>query len=54
MSIKRLVEVIVLVSGDSDLVPAMKFARKEGVRVYLEAMGHGVRRELKAHADFVL
>jgi uncharacterized LabA/DUF88 family protein len=54
MSLKRLAEVIVLVTGDSDLVPAMKFARKEGVRVYLEAMGHAVRRELRVHADFVL
>ena len=54
MSLKRLVEVIVLATGDSDLVPAMKFARKEGVRVYLEAMGHAVRRELRVHADFVL
>lgn len=54
MSLKHLVEVVVLVTGDSDLVPAMKFARREGVRVFLEAMGHGVRRELRVHADVVL
>ena len=54
MSLKRLVDTIVLVSGDSDLVPAMEFARNERVRVYLETMGHPVRRELRAHADFVL
>jgi uncharacterized LabA/DUF88 family protein len=54
ISLKRVVDLLVLVTGDSDFVPVMKFARKEGLKVYLEAMGHGVRRELKAHADFVL
>lgn len=54
ISLKRLVDGLVLVTGDSDFVPAMKFARKEGLRIYLEALGHGVRRELKAHADLVL
>jgi uncharacterized LabA/DUF88 family protein len=54
MSTKRIVDAIVLVTGDSDFVPAMKFARKEGIRVYLETMGHSVRVELKVHADIVL
>jgi uncharacterized LabA/DUF88 family protein len=54
LALKRVVDNLVLVTGDSDFVPAMKLARKEGLKVYLEAMGHGVRRELKAHADLVL
>lgn len=54
MSLRHLVEVVVVVTGDSDLVPAMKFARREGIRVYLEALSHPIRRELRAHADFVL
>jgi uncharacterized LabA/DUF88 family protein len=54
ISLKRVADVLVLVTGDSDFVPVMKFARKEGLKVYLEKMGHGVRRELKAHADLVL
>ena len=47
---------LVLVSGDSDMVPAMKFARREGVRIFLHTLGNatGVREELKAHADVVL
>lgn len=45
--------ILVLVTGDSDIVPAMKFARQEELRVYLETMGHGVSRELKAHCDCV-
>lgn len=54
MALKRIVETLVLVSGDSDLVPAMKTARREGLRVYLETLGHHVRPELKVHADLVL
>ena len=54
LSLKRIVDIAVLVTGDSDFVPVMKFARMEGVKVYLETLGHPVRRELKAHADFVL
>lgn len=55
LALKRLVSTIVLVSGDSDLLPAMKLARREGVRVYLDALGsHSARSELKVHADRVL
>jgi uncharacterized LabA/DUF88 family protein len=54
IALKRFADIFVLVTGDSDFVAPMKFARKEGMRVYLECLGHGVRRELKAHADLVL
>jgi uncharacterized LabA/DUF88 family protein len=54
ISLKHIADVIVLVAGDSDFVPAMKFARREGLRVYLDALGHGVYPELKAHSDLVL
>lgn len=53
LSLRALAGIIVVVTGDSDLVPAFKFARREGTKVYLDHMGHGVRRDLKAHADFV-
>jgi uncharacterized LabA/DUF88 family protein len=32
LSLRALVDVIVVVTGDSDLVPAFKFARREGVK----------------------
>jgi uncharacterized LabA/DUF88 family protein len=54
LSLGRLVDIIVVVTGDSDMVPAFKFARREGVRVYLDHLGHGVKRALKAHVDIVL
>ena len=52
LSSKRIVDRIILVTADSDFVPAMKFARREGVQVVLVTMGHTlVKRELKVHAD---
>lgn len=53
MSIKKITDILVLVTGDSDFIPAMKMARREGILIYLETMGHGVYRDLKAHADIV-
>lgn len=54
LALREMVDIIVVATGDSDLVPAFRFARREGVRVFLDHMGHGVRRALKAHADIVL
>ena len=54
LATKRIVEAVVLVTGDSDFIAAMKLARKEGLRIYLETMGHPVYVQLKVHADIVL
>jgi len=54
LSLLHIVDAIVVVTGDSDLVPAFKFARREGLRVYLYHMGHPVHRDLKVHVDIVL
>lgn len=52
LSSKSIVERIILVTGDSDFVPAMKFARREGVQVILVTMGHKqIKQELRVHAD---
>ncbi len=52
LSSKAIVERIVLVTADSDFIPAMKFARREGVQVILVTLGHQqVNREMKVHAD---
>lgn len=51
---KGIVDRLVLVTGDSDFVPAMKFARREGVVVVLVTMGHRlVKHDLLVHADEV-
>ena len=55
LALKRIVDAIVIVTGDSDLVPAMKLARREGLQVFLDTLGQQfVRAELRAHADAVL
>lgn len=54
LSSKRIVDKIVLVTGDSDFVPAMKFARREGVQVVIVPMGSKyIKTDLKEHADEV-
>jgi uncharacterized LabA/DUF88 family protein len=54
LALTRSAQSIVAVTGDSDLVPAFKFARREGLRVFLCHLNHGIKRELKAHADEVI
>ena len=55
MAIKRIADILVLVAGDSDYVPAMKLARREGLHVYLDTIGSPlISPELKMHADLVL
>lgn len=53
LSSKRLVDRIVLVTADSDFIPAMKFARREGVQVVLVPLEGRPKAELIEHADFV-
>lgn len=55
ISVKRIADIIVLVAVDSDFIPAMKLARKEGLRIYLDCLDSPlVKQELKIHADVVL
>lgn len=54
LTLKRQADIIVLVTGDSDFVPAMKFARREGAQIFLAPLGHGIRDSLREHADLVL
>jgi uncharacterized LabA/DUF88 family protein len=51
LSLKNQVDLIVLVAGDSDFIPAMKFARREGKQIFLFTLGHRVRPEIFGHAD---
>lgn len=54
LTLKRQVQVIVLVTGDSDFVPAMKFARREGTQLFLAPLGHGIKESLREHSDLVI
>jgi uncharacterized LabA/DUF88 family protein len=48
---KKLVDRIVLISGDSDFVPAAKLARREGINFVLDAMWHPIKPDLQEHID---
>ena len=51
LTLKRQVDTIVLVAGDSDFVPAAKLARREGARVILDPLWRSVAPELFEHID---
>lgn len=54
LALREMVRAVVVVTGDSDFVPAFKYVRREGVKVILEPMGNNGRIELRQHADIVL
>ena len=54
LTLKKQVDIIVLVTGDSDFIPAMKFARREGTQLLLVTLGHNVVDEMREHTDLLL
>ena len=54
LALRDMVRTVVVVTGDSDFVPAFKYVRREGVKVILDVMGHNVCAELKQHSDLVI
>ena len=57
MTTKKLCTKLVLISGDRDMIPAMKMARKEGVQVYWNDMcttRQGSALDLSTHSDMVI
>lgn len=51
LTLKKFVSIIVLVSGDSDFVPAARLARREGVTVILDPLRQSVPPDLAEHVD---
>lgn len=54
LSTKRIVDIIVLVTADTDFIAPMKLARTEGVEVWLYTLDGGAAFELVEHADVSL
>lgn len=54
LTLKKQVQMIVLVTADSDFIPAMKFARREGAQLVLITLGHGIKEGMREHADLVI
>lgn len=51
LAYKRLVTKLILISGDSDFVPATKLARREGIDIVLDPMWNNVKPSLFEHID---
>jgi uncharacterized LabA/DUF88 family protein len=51
LTLKKQVDTIILVTGDSDFVPAAKLARREGVEFLLDPLWQSVNDDLHEHVD---
>lgn len=51
LAFKKQVNQIILISGDSDFVPAAKQARREGIDFILDPMGASIKEDLFEHID---
>lgn len=51
VTFKKQADQIILISGDSDFVPAAKLARREGMDFILDSMNQKVKPELHEHID---
>lgn len=54
ISYNHIAERVVFVTGDSDFIPAIKTARRNGVFVYLATLNHIVKTELSDNCDVCL
>lgn len=54
MSMKKIVDIIIIIAGDSDFIAPLKVARKEGVLVVIQPLGLPIKEELIKHSDFKL
>lgn len=54
IAFEHIAERILVLTGDSDMVPALKLARRNGIQVFLFTLDHGVTEELKDHADVLI
>ena len=51
ITLKKQAQIIVLVAGDADFVPAAKLARREGVKIVLDPLWRSVAADLYEHID---
>lgn len=54
LAFKRQVDQIILISGDSDFVPAAKLARREGIDFILDPLYNPIKPDLFEHIDGLL
>lgn len=54
LAYKKQVQKIVLISGDSDFVPAAKLARREGIDFVLDPLWNTIKPNLQEHVDGII
>lgn len=54
LATRKVVDKIALIAGDSDFITPIKFARKEGLQVYLNHLGNPIKDDLIKHCDFII
>ena len=50
---KKIADLLIIIAGDADIVPALKMARREGMQVGLDPLRNPIRPELSEHVDFI-
>jgi len=53
IAIKKLADILIIITGDADIVPALKLARREGMQVGLDPLRRPVQPQLSEHVDFI-
>ena len=53
IAIKKIADLLIIITGDADIVPALKFARREGMQVGLDPLRNPIQPELAEHVDFI-
>ncbi len=53
ISTKKLADALIIITGDEDIVPALKLARREGMLVGLDPLKNQISPDLSEHVDFV-
>ncbi len=54
LTLKDHTDIIALVSGDSDFIPALKFARREGKQSFFYTLGHRIKPTIHADVDLCI
>lgn len=53
IALKKIADCLIVITGDADIVPALKLARREGMQVGLDPLRNPVRDELSEYVDFI-
>lgn len=54
MALKQQADTLILVTGDSDFVPAAKLARREGMEFIVDPLWQQVKDDLHEHVDGII